>query len=193
MKQTLFDVLLVGGGVMGCATAYYLLKTDPRLNIALIEMDATFARASTPLSDGNTRLQFNIPENIHMSQYGLEVLQTFAEEMEVDGERPDPAFRQQGNLFIIDEDSREGALEGLNVQKNLGCPVEWLTPEQVQEIYPLFNLKDCVGGTFGRLDGTMSPMAILNGYKKKAMALGAHWINGKVTNLCADRGRVTGV
>jgi glycine/D-amino acid oxidase-like deaminating enzyme len=40
MSKDQFDVLLVGGGVMGCATAYYLLKLEPRLNIALIEMDA---------------------------------------------------------------------------------------------------------------------------------------------------------
>ncbi|NUM47263.1 MAG: FAD-binding oxidoreductase [Anaerolineales bacterium] len=193
LSSSSYDVLLVGGGVMGCATAYYLLKADPRLNVALIEMDATFARASTPLSDGNTRLQFNIPENIAMSQYGLEVLQTFADDMAVDGDRPDPAFRQQGNLFIIDEDSREGALEGLAQQQRLGCAVEWLTPEQVQEKYPIYNLKDCVGGTFGRLDGTMSPLAVLLGYKKKAQAMGAHWIDGKVTQLLTEAGRVTGV
>ncbi len=193
MQNTSFDVLLVGGGVMGCATAYYLLKMDPRLNIALIEMDATFARASTPLSDGNTRLQFNLAENIAISQYGLEVLKTFAEEMAVNGEKPDPAFRQQGNLFIIDEASHEGALEGLALQQSLGCPVKWLTPAEVQQVYPIYNLKDCIGGTLGRLDGTMSPLAVLMGYKKKTIALGAHWINGKVTKLLTNGDQITGV
>ena len=135
MSNNTYDVIIVGGGVMGCATAYYLLKYDPRLNIALLEMDSTYEMASTPLSDGNTRIQFNIKENIQMSQYGLEVLARFAEEMEVDGEKPDPAFRQQGNLFVLDEASREDAYEGWLLQTSLDSIVYWLTPEDVQRAH----------------------------------------------------------
>ncbi|MEP6896624.1 MAG: FAD-dependent oxidoreductase, partial [Chloroflexota bacterium] len=103
MTEDSYDIIIIGGGVMGCATAYYLLKFDPHLNVVILEMDTTYEKSSTVLSDGNTRVQFNIKENIQMSQYGLEVLKTFSEEFEVNGERPDPAFRQQGNLFVLDE------------------------------------------------------------------------------------------
>ena len=92
MAGNSYDVIMVGGGVMGCATAYYLLKAEPQLRVALIEMDPTYTRASTPLSDGNTRLQFNIKENIQMSQYGLEVLKRFAEEMAVEGDKPEVRY-----------------------------------------------------------------------------------------------------
>ena len=81
MSNNTYDLIIVGGGVMGCATAYYLLKYDPRLNIAILEMDPTYEKASTPLSDGNARVQFNIKENIQISQYGFEVIKHFAEEM----------------------------------------------------------------------------------------------------------------
>src|SRR5262245_9841135 len=121
-----YDVVIAGGGVMGCATAYYLLKADSRLKVALIERDPTYSQSSTTLSDGNTRVQFNIKENIQMSQYGLEVLARFAEEMAVDEDRPEISFRQQGNLFIIDEASREESEQGLALQKRLGCQVAWL-------------------------------------------------------------------
>ena len=193
MTDNTYDVILVGGGVMGCATAYYLLKLDPHLNIVILEMDSTYAKASTPLSDGNTRIQFNIKENIQMSQYGLEVLKTFPEEMTVEGERPDPAFRQQGNLFVLDEASRDESHEGLLLQQSLGCEVLWLTPEDMQRYYPLYNLKDCVAGTFGPQDGTMSPMAVLMGYKKKAIALGARFIEAEVTEILKHGKAVTGV
>ena len=193
MSNHIYDVLIVGGGVMGCATAYYLLHADPTLRVAILEMDATYAQASTPLSDGNTRIQFNIKENIQMSQYGLAVLQEFAETMRVDDERPDPAFRQQGNLFVLDEASRDEAYEGLLLQQQLGCTVEWLTPDQVQQHYPFYNLQDCVAGTFGPQDGTMSPMAILMGYQKKAVALGAKLIEAEVISLRTEGDRITGV
>src|SRR5258706_423525 len=193
MPNSTYDVIIVGGGVMGCATAYYLLKYDPRLNVAILEMDSTYAKSSTVLSDGNTRIQFNIKENIQMSQYGLEVLKTFPEEFAVNGERPDPAFRQQGNLFVLDEASRDESHDGLMLQQSLGCEVHWLSPEDVQRHYPLYNLKDCVAGTFGPHDGTMSPMAVLIGYKKKAIALGAKFIQAEVTEILKQGAAVNGV
>lgn len=178
---------------MGCATAYYLLKFDPKLNVAILEKDPAYERASTPLSDGNTRIQFNIKENIQMSQYGLEILETFADDMEVDFEKPDPAFRQQGNLFVLDEASRDESHEGLLLQRSLGCEVEWLTPEGVQKYFPLYNLERCVAGTFGPQDGTMLPMAILTGYRKKAIALGAKYIHAEVTEILKQENQVIGV
>jgi len=193
MPNNTYDVLIVGGGVMGCATAYFLLKFDPRLQVAILETDPSYEKASTPLSDGNTRIQFNIKENIQISQYGLEVLKTFPEDFEVNGERPDPAFRQQGNLFVLDEASRDESREGFLLQQSLGCEVSWLMPEDVQKYYPLYNLKDCVAGTFGPRDGTMSPMAVLIGYQKKAIELGARFIQAEVAGILKHGNVVTGV
>ena len=193
MPDNTYDVILIGGGVMGCATAFYLLKSDTALKVAILEKDPTYEKASTPLSDGNTRIQFNIKENIQISQYGLEVLRRFSEEMDVDGDRPDVAFRQQGNLFILDEVSHEEAYDGMLLQKSLGCKVEWLSPEDVQTRYPLYNLKGCVAGTFGPQDGTMSPLAVLLGYKKKAIDLGAKFIHAEVTEILKRENQVAGV
>lgn len=193
MPNNTYDVIIIGGGVMGCATAYYLLKSDPKLNVAIFEKDPTYAKASTPLSDGNTRIQFNIKENIQISQYGLEVLQSFPEVMEVGGVRPDPAFRQQGNLFVLDEASRDESHEGYLLQKSLGCEVHWLEPDEVQRHFPIYNLKACVAGAFGPLDGTMSPMAVLTGYQKKVIALGADYIQAAVSSVCREGGQIVGV
>ena len=188
-----FDVIMVGGGVMGCATAYYLLKKDPQINLAIIEKDPSYEYNSTVLSDANIRLQFNVKENIQISQYGLQVLETFAEDMAVDDAKPDIAFRQQGNLFLTDEAGKDGALKGLKTQQNLGCPVEWLTPAQIKERFPLYEVDQLAGGTYGSLDGTMDAQAVLMAYKKKAVALGAEFIVGEVVDIMKAEGQVTGV
>lgn len=193
MANDMYDAIVIGGGVMGCATAYYLMKFDPRLKVVVLEMDPTYTKASTPLSDGNTRIQFNVKENIQMSQYGLEVLKTFAEDMAVGNEKPDIAFRQQGNLFVWDDASRDEAYEGMLLQRSLGCEVYWLTPAEVQQRFPLYNLKNCSAGAFGPLDGTMSPMAVLNAYKYKAISLGAKYIHAEAIEVLHQAGRVTGV
>lgn len=187
------EVIIVGGGLMGCASAYYLLKADPYLKVTIIEKDSTYTRASTTLSDGNTRIQFNVKENIQMSLYGLEVLARFSQEMATEDHVPDIAFRQQGNLFIIDAASQEAAMQGLNLQKSLGCEVEWLEPAQVQEVYPLFNLVECVGATFGRQDGTMSPLDVLWAYRRKAVSLGAFIVEADVSDLLKAGQHISGV
>ena len=193
MFTTTYDVILVGGGVMGCATATYLLKADKNLQVAIVEMDPTYARSSTTLSDGNHRIQFNLKENILMSLYGLEVLETFAEDMAVDGDQPDIAFRRQGNLYLVDEGGRPEAEQGLALQQSLGCQVEWLAPAEVIQRYPLLDPVGCVGATFGASDGTMDPHAVLMAYKNKAVSLGARFIQAEVVGLLKDDNQVTGV
>jgi glycine/D-amino acid oxidase-like deaminating enzyme len=193
MADNTYDAIMVGGGLMGCATAYYLMKADSRLRVAIVEMDPTYEKSSTILSDGNLRAQFNIKENIQISQYGLEIVERFAEDVAVDDDRPDVAFRRQGNLFLIDKDGIEEAERGLAVQKGLGCQVEWLTPAEIKRRYPLYDPAGCVGGTFGRQDGTMDPWAVLMGYKKKAISLGARFIHAEVAELLTSKDSITGV
>ncbi len=193
MADNTYDVIMVGGGVMGCATAYYLMRMDAGLQVALVEMDPTYEKASTPLSDGNARMQFNIRENVQMSQYGLEVMDRFAEEMAVDDDKPDIAFHRQGNLFLVDEVGREEAESGLALQQSLGCQVEWLTPDEIKQRHPLCDPAGCVGGTFGTQDGTLDPWAMLMAYKKKAVSLGAQFIQAEVTEVRKSAGAVSGV
>jgi FAD-dependent oxidoreductase domain-containing protein 1 len=193
MANNAYDVIMVGGGLMGCATAYYLMKADDRLKVAIIEMDPSYEKASTTLSDGNIRIQFNLKENIQISQYGLEAVERFAEEMAVDDSRPDVAFRRQGNLFLVDETGLEEARRGFALQRSLGCQVEWLTPGEIEQRYPLCHPAGCVGGTFGPQDGTMDPWAVLMGFRNKAVSLGARYVQAEVASLLTKENSITGV
>jgi glycine/D-amino acid oxidase-like deaminating enzyme len=113
--------------------------------------------------------------------------------MAVDDDRPDVAFRRQGNLFLIDQEGREEAERGLAVQKGLGCQVEWLAPAEIRRRYPLLDPAGFVGGTFGRQDGTMDPWAMLMAYRKKAISLGAQFIQAEGTELLRSKDRITGL
>jgi glycine/D-amino acid oxidase-like deaminating enzyme len=192
-EPTKFDVIMIGGGVMGCATAYYLMLGDPTMKVAIVEMDPDYAHNSTVLSDGNARLQFNLKENIQISLYGMDRLETFSEDMTVGEWRPEIDFRQQGNLFLVDEEHVENAKAGLLIQQSLNCEVTWLEPAKIKAKFPLFDESKFAGGTFGRLDGTMDPQAVLMAFKRKAVDLGASFIEAEVAEVLHSGGKVNGV
>lgn len=192
-QQPAWDVVIVGGGVMGCAAAYYLMAQDDSLRTAVVERDISYSKASSTLSMANARVQFSLKENIQISRYALEILETFEEDMAVEEDQPQIGYRREGNLFLVDEKGREAALAALELQQSMGCRVEWWPPEQIKERYPLYEIGGLAGGTFGARDGYLDAYALLMAYKAKARSLGAVFLHDEVQSITAPEKRVTGV
>ena len=188
-----YDVIIVGGGIMGSTTAYYLTRRDPQLKVAVIERDPAYTRASTTLSMVNARIQFNLKQNVQISQYAFDVLARFEDEMTVNGNRPSIAYHREGNLFLHTPDAEADARAAMAMQAELGCQIAWWTPGEVKDHYPLYEPSDVVGATFGAEDGHFDAYAVLMGYKANAHAQGAAYIADEVTEFVVDKGRMTGV
>jgi glycine/D-amino acid oxidase-like deaminating enzyme len=178
---------------MGSSAAYHLKRLRPEIAVAVIEKDPTYEYCSTLRSDGNLRIQFNLEENIRMSQYTMEILDTFATDMEVDGWRPEPTPRRQGNLFLVDAAGREAAEAGFEMQRTLGCNVEWLGVAEIERRYPAYRAEGIVGGVLGPDDGSIDPHAILHGFRRNAVNLGADYLVAEVAAIDVADGRVAGV
>ncbi|MBF0378732.1 MAG: FAD-binding oxidoreductase [Desulfamplus sp.] len=191
MNSGNYDVIIIGGGIMGSSTAYHLMKADKRMKVIVIERDFSYEKASTALSMVNARIQFSLKENVEISQYAFKVLENFEEEMAVDGVKPAIFYRKEGNLFLYDEKSEASARKAFNMQKELGCAVEWWSPEKIKEKYPIYtNLEGIVAGTFGSEDGHFDAYSVLMGYKAKAKSLGAEFIQDEVVELITDKGAI---
>jgi glycine/D-amino acid oxidase-like deaminating enzyme len=188
-----YDVVIVGGAVMGSATAYHLRRLDPAISVAVIERDSSYVRSSTMLSDGNVRIQFNLPENIQISQYAFDVLAGFATDMAIGGRGFDVSARHQGNLFLTDASHEADARAGLERQRQFGCDVEWLDAATIAARWSVFDGPHHVGGTFGPLDGSVDPGAVLRGFRDNAIALGVEFIEATVTSLIRVGDRMHGV
>lgn len=193
MNYSTYDVVITGGGVMGCSVAYHLMHAEPNLKLAVIEPDPTYARASTTLSLANIRIQFSLKENIQISQYTLEVLENFDTDMTVEDKTVNVAFKPEGNLFIVDTASETTAKAALALQKDLGCQVAWWSPEEIQTRFPMFEPEGLAGGTFGSRDGHMDAFAFLNGFRIKAASMGAHFIKDEVIAVLTESTRAAGV
>jgi glycine/D-amino acid oxidase-like deaminating enzyme len=191
MASTIPDVVIVGGGIMGSAAAYYLCRGAKGVNVTVVERDPSYSLASTTLSMANARIQFSLIQNIQVSQFCFEVLERFEQEMAVDGP-VDIALRREGNLFLVDGHGRAGAQAAYGLQQRLGAPVQWWTADQVRQAYPLYE-PGGMEATFGPADGHFDAYAVLMGYKAKARALGAAYIHDEVAEVLAARGRIRGV
>jgi FAD-dependent oxidoreductase domain-containing protein 1 len=117
-----YDVIIVGGGIMGSTTAFYLTRKDPELKVAVIERDLAYTRASTTLSMVNARIQFSLKQNVQISQYAFNVLERFEDDMTVAGNRPSIAYHREGNLFLYEDAAVADAKTAMAMQQALGMP-----------------------------------------------------------------------
>lgn len=187
------STLIVGGAATGWATAYHLLCCDPQATVTVIDKDPSLRYSSTMLCDGNVRIQFNLAENIAMSMYAMECLETFGQDMAVGDYTPYPMMQKQGNLFLVDESGKGPALTGLETQQSLGCDSVWLDMDEIAARFPALASERLVGGTLGPSDGSVDPSAVVEGYRRRSLADGARTIHGSVEALVRDSDRIEGV
>lgn len=187
------DVLIVGGGIMGSSTAFNLVRQEPKLKVAVVEKDFTYANSSTTLSAANLRtVAFSLKENFLISKRTFEILATFESDMTVDGREPGITFRAEGNLFLCDTAGLAAARRIFTMHKSLGSNAEWLEPDEIHARWPLLNVEGIAAGTFGPTDGHLDAYGLLMAYKSKARSMGVEYLQDEVVSLAVEGDRVTG-
>ncbi len=188
------DIVIIGGGIVGSAVACYLGLAGAGARVVVIERDPTYEFASTPRSAGGVRQQFSLPENIRMSQYGLEVYRDFEARMAVDGEAAAPVdFRRGGYLFLASAEGRATLEANHRIQRDLGAPVELLDPAEIRARFPSIATEGVVAGSLGADDGWIDPHAALQGFRRKARSLGATYRADEVVAIERAGNRIAAV
>ena len=162
-----YDIVVIGGGVIGSSIAYNLANDGIDGDILVIEKDPTYEFATTTLSAGGVREQFSLPENIKISQYGLKIFENFDEIMEIDGEPAHAEFKQNGYLFLGGEENWPSISKNYEIQKGLDAGVTLLSIDELKELIPHLNTDDLAGGSFGSRSGYLDPYGALQGFVKK--------------------------
>ena len=191
--QVTYDVLIVGGGIMGSSTAFNLARLEPKLKTAVVEKDPTYAKSSTTLSAANLRtVAFSLKENFLISKRTFEILATFESDMSVEGRQPGIYFRAEGNLFLCNAKGLASARRIFDTHKSLGSNAEWFGPEEIKRRWPLYKMEGIAAGTFGPTDGHVDAYGLLMAYKTKARSLGVEYLQDEAVSLTVADRRVTG-
>ncbi len=193
MSETTCDVLIVGGGVIGCSIAYFLSSSPEGngLRVRVVERDPTYAQSSTALSVGGIRQQFSTPENIQLSLYSEEFVRNAGRILAVDGEAPDLGYQPRGYLFLASDKGIPVLQRNHLLQTRLGAQIQLLDLEALQNRFPWMDLSGLAGGALGMQgEGWLDPHSLLQALRKKAIAQGVSFITGEVVGFSSEGGRV---
>lgn len=193
-----YDVVIVGGAVIGSSIAYWLTENAGfNGSILVVEKDSTYQFSSTALSTSAIRQQYSNPINVKISQFGVEIIEGFHDRMQkfYPGEKaPDLGFKENGYLYCTSPEGVETAKERVELQRSLGAHTVFLEPGALKEQFPWLNVDDLGGGSWGaKKEGWFDSVGLMNGFKRGARTNGAEYIENEVVGLSIGRGKVTGV
>lgn len=195
MADASYDVVIIGGAVMGASAAFWLTRMQPDLRVMVVEQDTSFARASTALSVASIRSQFSTAVNVAISRFGIEFIKDFQGHLGHDVGVPSLGFKENGYLFLSHSDEGAGLLAELAaMQRGQGALTEVWTPAQTATRFPWLNTKDLTAASFGpRDEGWFDNMGLLSGFRAAVKAQGVSFITDEAVGLEMTGGRVTGV
>ncbi|WP_128477322.1 NAD(P)/FAD-dependent oxidoreductase [Halorussus pelagicus] len=160
------NVAIVGGGIVGLASAYYLAERGA--DVTVYEK-GSLGSGSTERSVGGIRAQFSTPVNVELSLASMAVWEAFANEFGTD-----IAYRRPGYLFAAREEATARAFEEqVAMQNDLGVPSELLAPEEATDHCPGLRAEEFVAATYSPTDGFADPHLALQGFAEAARESGA--------------------
>ena len=179
------DVIIVGGGIIGSAIAYYLAKKGT--SVIVLESSDHIGNGGSSRNGGGVRQSGRDPRELPLVMYGIQNLWPgLSEELEVDCE-----YHQDGNLRLGKTEKHREILEGLTERAvRVGLDVRMIDGDEVRKINPYLS-DEVTCASWCPTDGHANPLTTTLGYYKMARKLGVRFITGeKVTELKKVRGRL---
>jgi glycine/D-amino acid oxidase-like deaminating enzyme len=188
-----YDVIVVGGSVVGSSAAWHLREDGFTGRIVVVERDPSYARASAFLAMGGVRQQFCTPVTVRMVQYSVDLWKQFDRRFATAEFRPRAWFRQRGYLFLADAAASEALMRRYEAERRAGAAVRLLTRDEVRELTPDLRLDDIEFGVLGPEDGYAAPREVLHGFRGAASSRAVEYRTGEVVAVLTESDRVTGV
>jgi glycine/D-amino acid oxidase-like deaminating enzyme len=190
-----YDIVIVGGGIMGAATAFFLTD-DPAFNgtVAVVERDPTYATAATHLSNSSMRQQFSTALNVRISQFAADFVKDLPRHLR-DDRVPRLTISNHGYMYLADTQAFADILRAdANVQRAAGAATRLMTPAEIADAYPFYDVTDIHLGSINTVDeGRWDGIAVFDWLRRIARERGVAFLNAEVTGLAVEGGMVRAV
>ena len=181
------DVVIIGGGVMGCSILYNLAIRGAG-NLMLLEQDV-LGSGSTGKSQAICRTHYSNPITTIMAWESIKIYRSFAEIVGADS-----GFVSTGYLVVVNPEDRTAMEQNVAMQQGLGVDTGMVTPEDVAETAPMLQVQDAGGLAYEPQSGYVDPYAVTSGYATRARQLGATIVmRCPVNSIETTAGAVTAV
>ncbi|MGB3387995.1 MAG: FAD-binding oxidoreductase [Pseudaminobacter sp.] len=179
--MTRYDVIIIGGAIVGSSIAYYLREEGFSGSIALIERDPQFTCSATTLSCASIRQQFSIAENIRLSQFTLGLFRRLQQEF---GEDADIGFRENGYLILAGESGLPILKQNHAAQVAEGTDIVLEDAQALSRRFAWLSTEGISAGTFGRSgEGWFDAHALLMLFRKALRGRQVDFIHQAVTGI----------
>jgi sarcosine oxidase subunit beta len=181
-----FDVIIIGGGIMGCCNAYELARRG--MAVAIVDK-GTIGDSPSGKSSAIIRQHYSNELTARMALFSLGVFQDFNER--IGGEC---GFTKTGFLLLVDAKDRQGLESSIALQQAIGIETEILQIEAVSELMPGLRTDDLISVAYEPESGYADPYLTVNAYAQAARRLGARIIQeNRVLEVTFKGGKVSGV
>ncbi|MFN3994654.1 MAG: NAD(P)/FAD-dependent oxidoreductase [Tabrizicola flagellatus] len=193
--QDSYDVVIIGGAIMGSSTAWWLTELGFPGRVLVVERDPSYERAATALSFSCIRQQFSTELNIRISQFGAEFVQSLRARMGGDERVPELKIQNFGYLYLADSEEFARVLRANQaVQAAAGAGTRLLSRDQIAEEFPFMTVDDLVLGSLNTRDeGYFDGYTVFDWFRRKARERGVEYLADEVAGLDVSGARVTGV
>lgn len=188
-QKTGYDVVIVGGAMYGSSVAWWVSRNpDFDGSILVVERDPSYEFASTSHTNSCIRQQFSAEVNVKISQFGAEFIHSFQDYME-DDEAPKITLQSFGYMYLADtQEFANTLLESQKKQAFLGAGTKYLSPDEIAEIYPFYNLEGIVGASHNLInEGYFDGGTIFDWWRRKARSQGVEYLHNDVISMSKSR------
>jgi FAD-dependent oxidoreductase domain-containing protein 1 len=178
------DVVIIGGGIIGTATAYFLSKEGRKVKV--IERDPTYKTASFPLSLGGFRRQFFQKENILLGKFAREFIFQIPELLKTEkNPNPTASMVTNGYLLMFGKEHAEEQYKALVNHKECEAGTKNIKGSELSNVFPYINSEGIETATYtdNQSEGWIDPFMFHGALKSKAIELGAEFIKGDVKSI----------
>jgi glycine/D-amino acid oxidase-like deaminating enzyme len=186
-----YDVVIIGGAIMGASTAWFLIDNpDFDGKVLVIDRDLTFEACSTSHSNSCMRQQFSTGLNVRISQFAADYVKNLRAYLGGDERVPKLSIRSFGYMYLANNQRFADFLRtNQKIQSDAGAATQLLTPEQIQEAYPFYNVDDIVLGSINLVDeGYWDAGAVHDWWRRLSRERGVEWIENEVTAINRNAG-----
>lgn len=180
-----YDVVIIGGAIMGSSTAWWLTKMGFTGRILVVERDPSYEKAATALSFSCIRQQFSTELNIRISQFGAAFVQSLQQQMGGDERVPELKIQNFGYLYLAESQDFADVLRASQaVQAAAGAGTRLLTPDQIKAEFPFMATDDLVMGSLNTQDeGYFDGYTVFDWFRRKAREAGVEYLADEVVGL----------